>query len=495
MKFFRALVWPAMVGVALVACTQDLNITNPNAPDTANFWRTEADAIRGINATYSGLEQRGTYQRWLSFAFDIRSDEGLSLSPWTELRQWNGFVQGDFNFEPSREIWWHHYWTIFRANQVIAYVPNIDMDATLRSRILGEAKFIRALLYFNLVNLYGNVPLILAPPTPTDRPPNSTPADIYAQIETDLTDAAAALPPSYGSGDLGRATKGAALAMLGKAQLQQRKWAQAATTLAQVVAMPQYNLMPNYADNFTDKFENNVESVFEVQFADESQLSQGVSGLNIARMVGACKGATGVDPSYCDGLPTRWYFNQFFADTLNRAVFDPRLDATLFWNRPGGMDVYGTPFTTRYGATSTAVYFKKWGEYYVISDQNWDNPINYRVIRFADVLLMNAEALNESGQTAAAVPLVQRVRTRAGAGTVPAGMNQAQMRDYILHERLVELGLEQSRWLDLARHDMLTPALASNDAEFTNFPAFKVLLPIPQNEIDLNPNMHQNPGW
>ena len=494
-KFSRALVWPTVVAVALAACTQDLNITNPNAPDTANFWRTEADAISGINATYSGLEQRGTYQRWLAFAYDIRSDEGMSLSPWTELRQWNGFVQGDYNFEPSREIWWHHYWTIFRANQVIAYVPNINMDANLRSRIVGEAKFLRALLYFNLVNLYGNVPLILVPPAPTDRPPNATPADIYAQIELDLNDAAAVLPTSYPSTDLGRATKGAALAMLGKAQLQERKWQQAAATLAQVVNSGTYDLMPNYADNFTDKFENNVESVFEVQFADEDQLSQGVSGLNIARMVGACRGSAGVDPSYCDGLPTRWYFNQFFPDTLNRAVYDPRLDVTLFWNRPGGMDVYGTPFTTRYGATSNAVYWKKWGEYYLIEDQNWDNPINYRVIRFADVLLMYAEALNESGQTAAAVPYIQRVRTRAGAGTVPAGMTQAQMRDYILHERLMELGLEESRWLDLQRHDMLDASLATHDPEFQNFPSYKVLLPIPQNEIDLNPNMHQNPGW
>jgi starch-binding outer membrane protein, SusD/RagB family len=495
MKLLRGLVWPAVVAALLAACTQDLNITNPNAPDTANFWRTQADAISGINATYGGLEQRGTYQRWLAFAYDIRSDEGMSLSPWTELRQWNGFVQGDYNFEPSREIWWHHYWTIFRANQVIAYVPNIEMDATLRARIVGEAKFLRGLLYFNLVNLYGNVPLITAPSAPTDRPANATPAEIYSQIETDLNDAAGVLPTSYPATDVGRATKGAALALLGKAQLQERKWTEAAATLAQVIAMPQYGLMPNYADNFTDKFENNVESVFEVQFADEDQLSQGVSGLNIARMVGACRGAAGVDPSYCDGLPTHWYFNQFFPDTLNRAAYDPRLDATLFWNRPGGDDVYGTPYTTRYGATATAVYWKKWGEYYLIEDQNWDNPINYRVIRFADVLLMYAEALNETNQTAAAVPFIQRVRTRAGAGTVPAGMSQATMRDYILHERLMELGLEQARWLDLARHDMLSPALSTNDLEFTAFPAFKVLLPIPQNEIDLNPNMHQNPGW
>src|ERR1044071_8905450 len=90
MKFIRALMWPAVILAGLVACQQDLNITNPNAPDTANFWRTEADAISGINATYSGLEQRGTYQRWLAFASDIRSDEGMRLSPSTAVRQWTG---------------------------------------------------------------------------------------------------------------------------------------------------------------------------------------------------------------------------------------------------------------------------------------------------------------------------------------------------------------------------------------------------------------------
>src|SRR3979411_3023675 len=165
-----------------------------------------------------------------------------------------------------------HYWTIYRANQVTEFVPAIAMDATLRDRIVVEAKFLRALMYFNLVNLYGGVPVITKPPVPTDRPATSTVAEVYAQIEKDLTEAAAVLPTSYSGADVGRATKGAALAMLGKAQLQQKKWAIAATTLAQVVAMPQYNLMPNYADNFTDAFENNQESVFEVQFGDGDQL-------------------------------------------------------------------------------------------------------------------------------------------------------------------------------------------------------------------------------
>lgn len=483
-----------MASAALTGCTQDLDITNPNAPSTGTFWQTEADALSGINATYNGLMHNGTYGRWLTFAFDIRSDIGHSTSPWPELAEFNRFVMGNYDFEPSREIWQHHYQTIFRANQVADLVPGIEMDAGLKDRIVGEAKFIRALLYFNLVNLYGgNIPLIAAVPAPEDRPPSSTEAEVYAQIERDLTEASTALPTSYTGVNVGRATRGAALALLGKAQLQQKKWSTAAATLAQVVAMPQYDLMPNYADNFTEAAENNRESLFEVQFGDENSLSFGVRGQNIIKMIGPC------GPGFCDGLPTQWYFDQFFPNPANRLVYDSRLNATIFWNRPdavGGGDVYGQTFQQRYGATSNRLFFKKWGEYYVPGDQNWDNPINYRVIRFADVLLMYAEALNESGQTAAAYAHVNRVRARAGLGALAAGLTQAQMRAAILKERLLELGLEQVRWLDLKRHGLLTPALAANDPEFNFFVANKSeFLPIPQSEIDLNPNVNQNTGW
>jgi hypothetical protein len=486
-----------VVGAGLAACTQDLNITNPNAPSTGSFWQTAADATSGINATYNGLFNNGTYGRWLGFGYDIRSDEGYSTSPWTDLSNFNKFTQSDYNFEPSREIWQHHYQAIFRANQVTDRVPGINMDVATRDRIVGEAKFIRALLYFNLVNLYGgNIPLITTTPGPSDRPASSTETTVYAQIEKDLNDAAAVLPPSYSGADVGRATKGAAIAMLGKAQLQEKNWAGAATTLAKVIAMTQYDLMPNYADNFTDASENNKESVFEVQFGDFTQLSNGVRGQNIAKMIGPC------GPGFCDGLPTRWYFNQFFPDTTNRLVYDSRLDATLFWNKPnaaGGGDVYGTTFQSRYGVTSNAVYWKKWGQYYVPGDQNWDNPINFRVIRFADVLLMEAEALNESGQTAAAYAFINRVRARQSVNqpALPAGLTQAQMRAAIIKERLLELGLEQERWLDVKRHSMLNKAtLLPNDAEFSFFTDAKSeFLPIPQSEIDLNPNVKQNPGW
>jgi hypothetical protein len=317
---------------------------------------------------------------------------------------------------------------------------------------------------------------------------------VWAQIQADLQAAVTALPVSYTGSDIGRATSGAAQGLLGKVLLQQRKWSEAAAALLPVIQSGRYSLASSYASNFTAAGKNNGESLFEVQVGDPSLASaQGVYGLNMAKMIGPC------GPSYCDGRPTRWYFNQFFPDTTNRAVYDSRLDATMFWNNPVGEDVYGTQFRQRYGVTSAELFFKKYGEYWM-TDQQWDASINFKVLRYADILLMYAEALNEQGGPAAAKPFVDQVRARAGLAALATGLTQVQMRDAILHERLVEFGLESQRWLDLERQNLLTaaylPTLQAHDAEFQFFTAGKSdLLPIPQAEINLNPNVTQNPGW
>ena len=484
-----------LLGASLVACT-DLDLTNPNQPSAAEFWRTPADAQQAVSATYAGLLNNGTYGRWLPFANDLRSDIGLINSPWTDLSNFTKFSFTSYDFEVNREIWQHHYQAIFRANQVIANVPNIEMDAALRDRYVAEAKFIRALLYYNLLILYENVPLVTAPPLPTDRPATVPPEQVWTQIEQDLTDAIAVLPASYGGEDVGRATKGAATALLGKAQLQQRKWDQAATTLAGVTG---YTLMDNYADNFTDQFENNQESVFEVQFGGRSLLGAGVRGLNTAKMVGPC------GPTYCDGRPTQWYFELFQEEQTTDGQPDPRLEATLFFNHPGDptYDVYGQPFVLPGEARRTpeAIWFKKWGEYYIKNnDQDWDAAINFRVIRYADVLLMRAEAVNEQGNPAAAAPFINEVRRRAHLAELPATLSVEEMRDRILRERALEFGLEAQRLADLKRHDLFTAALVAHDPEFDpeigDFTPNKTeRLPIPQTERDLNPNIQQNPGW
>jgi starch-binding outer membrane protein, SusD/RagB family len=489
----RRILPPLLLGSALAGCT-DLDLTNPNQPSTATFWQSGSDAIAGINATYNALHNNGTYGRWLVFATDLRSDVGRVVSPWTDLSNFTKFTFTSYDFEVNREIWQHHYQAIFRANQVIDEVPDIAaMDATLRNRVVAEAKFIRGLLYFNLVNLFGgNIPLVAGVPTAADRAASSTAAAVYAQIEKDLTEAAPALPAAYTGSDVGRATNGAALAMLGKARLQQRKWVEASQALQQVIASDRYRLIANYADNFTNRNENNSESVFEVQFGDNTFLSQGMRGLNLAKLVGPC------GPGFCDGRPTRWYFDQFRTSLQADGQPDPRLDATMFYNRPG-MVVYNRSFQDRYGNDPNLrdeIFFKKYGDYYLANtDQDWDSGINFRVIRYADVLLMQAEALNEQGNTAAAAPFVNQVRARVNLPALAGGLSQAQMRDAILRERMFELGLEGQRLFDLTRHGQLTAALVSRDPEFTSFAAGRELLPIPQTEINLNPNVRQNTGY
>src|SRR5256885_6061524 len=163
----RRLLPTVLVGAACAGCV-NLDLTDPNEPSSDTFWQTPAQAVAGGNAGYNALENNRTYGRWLVFATDLRSDGGMIQSPWTDLSNFTKFTFTRYPFHVNREIWQHHYQAIFPANQVIARVPGIAMDAALRDRIIGEAKFLRALLYFNLVTSYGNGPLITTPPELTD---------------------------------------------------------------------------------------------------------------------------------------------------------------------------------------------------------------------------------------------------------------------------------------------------------------------------------------
>jgi len=483
-----------LCGVLLAGCV-DLELTDPNQRTTDTFWKGRNDALQGINAAYRGLQDNGTYGRWLTFAYDLRSDIGHSRSPWGDLANFTRSVLGSYDFEVNREIWQHHYRAIFRANQVIANVPAITaMDATLRDRVVGEAKFVRALLYFNLVNLYGNVPVILDPSEPTDRPNQQAAEQVWAQIEKDLTEARAVLPASYTGDDRGRATRWAATALLGRAHLQQREWPQASQMFADVIANGGFRLLPSFGDNFTMAGENSVESIFEVQFSGPQLLSAGSRGQNILKMIGPC----GV--GFCDGEPTEWYFNVFQQSRTATGEVDPRLDATLFYNKPGGMDVYGRPFAARYPNRINDKFWKKYGEHWVRDFQDWDNAVNFKVMRLGQILLLQAEALNEQNQSAPALALLNEVRARAGVTPVAAGLTQAQMRDMIMREQLLELGLEHERFLWLKRQGWLGDAgriaqLRANDPDFNFFEPHRALLPIPVTEVNLNPNVKQNPGW
>ncbi len=485
-------------GLAAAGCQNDVNITDPNAPSSQTFWRSAGDAQAGVTAAYNGLLQIGTGQRWWAFAHDMRSDIGTSTSPWPELRSFIRFeFPSGYDFEVNRELWNHSYDLISRTNLVTANVPNIQMDTAQRSRLVAEAKFLRGITYFNLISLFGgNLPLITAPVTALERPASSDSATIYAQIERDLSDAARALPVQLLSQSGGRATAGAAQGMLGKVQLQQRKWATAAATLAPVVEGQRggYQLVANYADLFKNTANNSPEALFEIQMGTVALCgAQGICGLNVSKMIGPC------GPSFCDGLPTPWYFSQFLTDSTTTQQVDPRLDATLFYYKGPNTPVFNRTWRQRYGNDTTRLYFKKYGEYYTdLVESTWEAPINPKVLRYADVLLMYAEALNEQGQTAAAYPHVNRVRARVGLRPLAAGLSQTAMRNAILKERLLEFGLEGQRWLDMGRHNLFADlaALRARDPDFAGFRlGISQVLPIPTREVTLNSNVKQNTGY
>ncbi|GAB3242469.1 RagB/SusD family nutrient uptake outer membrane protein [Hymenobacter seoulensis] len=517
MKFSKYIRLVLAGSILLTAASCEKNLldqVNPNVPTTVSFWKTSDDAVKGVNAAYSGLQQLGTYRRWLNFALDTRSDDSFSQSPWGELLDWNRFVQTNYDFEVSRDIWRDHYRAIFRTNQVIDNVPTITgMDATLQKRVLAEAKFLRALYYFNMVSLYGNVPLVLKASESLDSSaPQATEAQVWEQVIADLKAAQPDLPASYNGIDVGRATSGAATALLGKAYMQNRRWAEAQTEFTKIIGTT-YSLTPNYTDNFRHTTENNAESIFEVQFNDDKL--GGNDGDDATSSEGGQRSQFWGVPGagFVDAEVRPWVVNEFLKEGTASGQRDPRLSATVFYNRrqfsstlPVDADtiVYGRGFLNRFGNNErdrSRIYWRKYQNDYHRTFENFDSPINHRVIRYADILLLQAEALNEGGNVAGAVTEINKVRIRSGlAPLVAASFTQATLRMQIMHERVTELTGEGQRWFDLQRWGLLeTQAgldqLKARDEHFSNFVIAKSrLLPLPRTDVDLL-RLNQNPGW
>jgi hypothetical protein len=500
-----------LASFVITGCERDLDIVNPNEATVQAFWKNSNDAVAGVNSIYSTLH-RGAISRWMPFYYIVRSDEGRSTSPAAPIvNNMDQFIITDYNFWGAYDIWKDLYVGVFRANQVLDNVPQIPMDETLKQRVLGEAKFLRGFFYYNLVSLWGNVPLMLHASSPEDKPATSSAEAVWAQIEQDLTEAAAALPPNYSAVDAGRATQGAAYALLAKAHLQQRDYQSALVPLQWLVEGPGkaiYNLMPSYRENFMVGTENNIESVFEWQFQfnegenhdDDTDMSR-PDNLNYGTSIAQFFGPSGV--GWSDGEAHRWLTNEF-QETTTGGQRDPRLATSLLYDftDPAGPDatmIYGQTFTQRYGTGNTRVWFRKFQNDHWKDFEGYSSPNNWRFIRYADVLLMYAESLNATGSTATAYQYVDRVRQRAGLPTLTAakpGLTQPQFLEQIKHERITELSGEGHRWNDLARWGDLGPGLAVRDPAFADFVVGKhELLPVPQLEIDINPALDQNSNW
>jgi hypothetical protein len=402
--------------------------------------------------------------------------------------------------------WGNFYQGITCCNLVLAHVPAINMDTTLRTRILGEARFLRAWYYFMLINIYGDIPLITTPLNANQlQVPKSAASTIYTTvIEPDLQAAMSMLPINYKTDptDVGRATNGAATALLSKVYLYQQNWDSAMIYAERVINSGQYSLMPIYRQDFDADHKNNQESIFEVQMLS-GQTPQTGDALNQWF-------APAVDNGYYHDAPTQSFVNEF--EQTSAGVPDPRLDYTI--GRDGMPWFNGEIFSASWSTTGylTKKYQQPFSE--IPENLKGDGSCDYLAIRYADVLLWYAEALNELGQSSMALVPLNQVRKRAresylydstltGFKTIPPGLlpdvtftDQVDVREAIQHERRVEFGFEFHRYFDVIRWGqdyanrvMIDSAASAGTAGF-NYAADKHFL-LPQIELETDQALKQ----
>jgi hypothetical protein len=458
----------------LSACKKSfVDLTPQGIVPVSTYYTTEIDIKTALNGTYNSL--RPIYNEQYGFG-EIPSDNaqtyGESEVAYGEEEKLNWTA----NSTNLQNAWARFYTTIAYANIVLGHVNTPPMTQENRDSYTGQAKFLRALMYFNLVRMYGGVPLVLTEITSEEQAytyNRATAAEVYAQIEKDLTEAAAVLPASYTGSNIGRATSIAANALLGKVYLYENKDPQAEAILATVAATAG-TLLP-YDQIFGLGKDNNREIIFSVQylgggFGEGNTFASGfVPQTSGTTIIGVSGGSSNI------GTPS--LYNAFEAGDL-------RLNTAVGVFTSGSLVYY---------------YAKKFIYPTVAAGAEGDN--DWPVLRYADVILMYAEALNENGKTDDALTQLSLVRTRSGLAA-KSGLTQDDTRTAIRNERRVELCYEGERWFDLIRWNIMVPVMQAYKANYTpangvigNVVATLGLYPIPAREISLNPKLTQNPGY
>jgi len=470
--------------VSLSSCEKFLTEDLKGTFSTETYYQNENQALQGINGVYNAIAFTNPDNAMWVFGAVASDDavKGGNPGDQAEISYIDDFT-ADANNGIIVNYWTFAYEAIARANNVIAMVPQVTMDETLKNRIIGEAKFIRGYSYFNLVNVFGKVPLKLLPQTSqeTIHIPLSEVNVIYQQIEKDLTEAAATLPESYSSTDKGRVTKGAALGMLGKVCLYQEKWTDAINYFHQVENLGLYGLLDNYGDNFKLAFENSKESIFEIQHLAGQSPGQG----NSMNQWFAPPGEGG----YYFNAPTQSLADAF--EKTSEEVYDPRIDASI--GRDGQPWLNGDLFSAGWSPTGYLTKKHQQPLSEISSSLKGDGDLNYIYLRYADVLLMKAEAFAQSGSADSAKANLNKVRLRARNsynGTPPADLlpeietsDINLLKEAIRKERRVELAQEFHRFFDLMRWGkaIAEPALGPDFSYEANR-----YFPLPQAEIDAN---------
>ncbi len=500
----------------LVGCSKSLDLKNQNNYTFATYFTNDAAINEAVVATYATLLHTGLWAREYYFIFDLLGWDAKPDAP----------LQGDLlgisqmSFEPSDEYitdqWNSLYRMIYRANLVIdratAWQPKLDAEKADKVQYIGEAKFLRAYAYFILVNTRGRIPLHTSYQETTDNkfPSRAATTDVWAFIENDLKDAEASLPLVYPTKWLGRVTKGAAVALLGKSYLYEKKWSDAQNELTKLTTAPfTYTLVDNYNDLFSQQNQSNPETIFQIMnkpwepgnrddyFEDNQE--RGVIGVGT-------QSARAQEYGFND------WANVFVTDAVVKAFtypnpqtnapgyIDPRAKYTFYGDSiSGGQTDYCQSCTTGvipYPFASRGYRWLKY-EYYDKQPQMGGtySGINAQVIRYADVLLMLAEAYIQQGNTGSEpLALINQVRSRPSVNAVPYPTlgDQASAFNILKRERRLELSGEQSRYFDLIRWGIAKETINAErtaEGETHLFQDKNVLLPIPQYEKDTNPNI------
>ena len=549
----KTLLYFAALGTAasfVVACDDFLDETVNGQQTLDSYFVTEDEATSYLNGCYNALTFYGWWQIqnfWIMT--DMCSDDmwmgnlQQSQSDYYSLAHYQGIGQSN---GPLNNYWMHRYKGILSCNVAINRIPNAHFqDAEKQARFIAEAKFLRGYYYFDLVRNFGGVPIVndFMMPEDVEGIARSSAADVWALVEQDFRDAAAVLPSrsQYSSSELGRATKGAALGYLGKSLVYQEKWSEAAAVLKQVIDSKEYELMEDFGDVWNVDTNNNKESLFEIQTVFNETYALG----NALSVVSANR--TEVNDGWAWGLPT---------SDLEQAFIDEGDYERLKWTiiKTGateipGEDDFAELVADQYAAQSNQHADMVEGTYYISPDvhksarvsrklyipykkrpSKWSQdfiPLNIRLLRYADILLLYAEACNETGNDSEAQWALNQVRNRVGRDNVTSTGNT--LKQAIRTERRLELALEYNRLYDIRRWESIknpghkviaeilgpngsfvkrnTNVLTADPYEYaaTKEPSDKgisfdesrdLLFPIPLYEIEhSNGSITQNPGW
>lgn len=436
-------------------------ISNRNEAD---FYKNSDDFISAINSSYRGLLANGVYGRAYWTMFEMRSDNtdqgpdqtGLA----SQFKEINSFTENALN-EYVESAWSGSYRVIANNNVILSRIDPIEMDATLKNRIIGEALFLRSLMYYHLAVAFENIPLQLIPFKPGDKLTQVSSSVVYNQLIIDLIKAEANLGASYSDINKGRATKGAAATLLAKVYLTVGKKSEAEVVLRRIKNTYNYRLLNDYSSLWGKVNENNAESIFEVQFLSGG-IGQGSSFTNDFSPSASLQTGQG----FGRNRPTESMRNDYL---VNDKRFNPSM---------------GKSWINLSGNTITQNYIKK---YFSNPPLENDSDINFVVFRYADVLLMLSEAIGESNES---YSYINEVRNRAGLANIDQ-TTPGSFKEKLLKERRVELAFENHRFADLKRFAVLKEKILAAEPFIESIRIREYFL-IPQRELDINKNFVQN---